>query len=349
MKKRILAFMLVLCLIFSLAACSGSVKTVKDLYKLKCLKDMPKEQSDATPLFWKVTAPNGEVAYLFGSIHVADSTYLRLSDQIMQAYIDCDALAVEFDLIKFSNNYNELIATSLIAMYTDGTNLDNHITKALADEYINYLKVNPEFLGSQGIYSTDSLRQYKPAYISGIPSSFALQSTGLSSEYGVDLLFLNMATEMKKEIVELETPAFQAGLLYDVPDVLGKLMIIEAMNISISDYAESTLELYEAWKDGDLDYFEQLLEDQIDLDGSGYTEEEALAYLEYIYNIYDARNIAMAEKIINNLTAKKSVFVVVGAAHMVGENGITTILAAQGYTVEMLSGNSISLAKTIAA
>jgi uncharacterized protein YbaP (TraB family) len=59
---------------------------------------------------------------------------------------------------------------------------------------------------------------------------------------------------------------------------------------------------------------------------------------EYYQAILKDRNVAMLEKIEGYLEdkSKETYFVVVGAAHMVGEDGIVTRLKEKGYTVTRL-------------
>lgn len=344
MKKRILTFLLCIIIVFTITACSNKVISIEDLYNLECLKNAPKDRSDATPLLWKVTASNGGVVYLFGSIHIADSSYLRLSDFIMQAYLDCDALAVELDIIDLDNDYAKSLEMAVMAMYLDGTNLDNHITKELADQYLDFLIDYPEFLNRLGVTidNIDILRNFKPGFLSGLPSSIAAEKSGLTSDYGIDMLFLKISKEIKKEIIEIETVAFQANLLYNVPDILGKMMIEDALTFSLEDAKEDLNSLYNAWKYGDLDYFESMIDAMNDINEGLFTEGEFTAYKNYILAMYDNRNFVMADAAESYLSIKKSTFIVVGEAHMVGENGIVNILKDRGYTVELLSGNGLT-------
>ena len=52
--------------------------------------------------------------------------------------------------------------------------------------------------------------------------------------------------------------------------------------------------------------------------------------------LYDQRNRAMSDRIRGLLAGREIVMVAVGAGHMTGPTGITTLLAAKGYKVRRL-------------
>jgi uncharacterized protein len=53
--------------------------------------------------------------------------------------------------------------------------------------------------------------------------------------------------------------------------------------------------------------------------------------------ILDDRNVVMATKIEEYLKGKDPVFVVVGAAHIVGDKGVAKMLRNKGYKVEQVT------------
>lgn len=52
--------------------------------------------------------------------------------------------------------------------------------------------------------------------------------------------------------------------------------------------------------------------------------------------LLDDRNVAMTGKMDEYLKGKEQVFVVVGAAHLIGENGIAKQLRDKGYKVDQV-------------
>jgi uncharacterized protein YbaP (TraB family) len=68
----------------------------------------------------------------------------------------------------------------------------------------------------------------------------------------------------------------------------------------------------------------------------GLSEAEAALMEEYNAKMLTERNIAMAEFARTQLLSGDTVFMAVGAAHMVGEDGIVSLLREMGYTVEKI-------------
>ena len=59
--------------------------------------------------------------------------------------------------------------------------------------------------------------------------------------------------------------------------------------------------------------------------------------LQTVYRkLVDERNVTMAKKVDAYLKTQDTYFIVVGSAHLVGENGILNLLKKAGYTIEPL-------------
>ena len=81
-----------------------------------------------------------------------------------------------------------------------------------------------------------------------------------------------------------------------------------------------------AYVAGDPNALQKVLDEQDDV-GSKSLEKKLL----------DDRNIAMTGKMDEYLKGRESVFVVVGAAHIIGDKGIAKQLRDKGYKVEQLT------------
>ena len=68
----------------------------ESIYNLSMYDSLPSDDADIDPLFWEVEGEKGNKVYFFGSIHVADDSAYRFNETIMDAFIEADALAVEF-------------------------------------------------------------------------------------------------------------------------------------------------------------------------------------------------------------------------------------------------------------
>jgi uncharacterized protein YbaP (TraB family) len=87
-----------------------------------------------------------------------------------------------------------------------------------------------------------------------------------------------------------------------------------------------TLRLYDAWRLGDLAWIERYTT-------WGNDDPQLRRFYE---RVFLARNRSMAQRIDELLREPRVWFVVVGAGHMVGEEGIPALLAARGHRVSRI-------------
>ena len=133
--------------------------------------------------------------------------------------------------------------------------------------------------------------------------------------------FLSKA-EGKKRIAELESVDFQINLLSGLSDSEQEAFLLSTMRES-KTLGQEVYELVRAWKSGDTQTIESLLEKS---GGGGMSSvNEKILY---------GRNRHMASRIEDYLRTKETYFVIVGAGHLVGDRGIIEILKRKGYAVE---------------
>lgn len=261
---------------------------------------------------WK-TQKGGNTVYLLGSIHVANSAMYPLRPAIQQAFDQSDYLVVEADITKSNDPEVQKLVVSM-GSYTDGTTLKDHIS---AD---TYSKLN-EILVENGVQS-GALDNFKPWSVSSTIDYLKMLQSDYQGDLGIDLFFLNQALEKKLPIVELESITFQLKMLDNFSAALQEEMLLQ----SIAAYGQEESgvdQLSEMWVTGDE---EQLLAIINDTAGNEELNKAMLT----------DRNNGMVDKINGYLngTDNKTYFVVVGAAHMIGESGIVTQLEKQGLAVE---------------
>ena len=91
-------------------------------------------------------------------------------------------------------------------------------------------------------------------------------------------------------------------------------------------------ELASAWAHGD----EQALNDLLDDDTAGLTAEEMVLYEEYNNAMITDRNERMTDFAENALIDGNELFICVGAAHVIGDDGMAQQLRERGYRVEIV-------------
>ncbi|MFC2002993.1 TraB/GumN family protein [Chloroflexota bacterium] len=251
-----------------------------------------------------------------GSIHVAGPDIYPMDSSIEDAFAQADSLVVEVDITKVDEERSvQLIVEH--GLYPQGKTLQNGLPEEL------YAQLAEQFaqLGSD----IATLDMFRPWVVSVILEQLQLEEFGYLPEYGIDLHFLNKAAETDKDIIELETADFQSVLIASFPDELMILLLKENAKNPLSQ--DEATQLFSVWEDGDSAEMEAILFEAL-------IEEPALT--PFYEKMIDERNFNMAEQIEEFFTDDETYFVVVGAGHLVGENGLINILDERGYVIEQL-------------
>ncbi len=251
--------------------------------------------------------------YLLGTIHIGDSRLLGLTDKIWNAYNNSDAIAFELDITTIPADAGE----ELIYL-PEGDDLANYLT----EEQFHKLE---EFC-TKRFLPIELLRTFNLAGIYSLLEQLAYLELGFLPNNGVDKQLLDKAHEDNKEIIELETYEFQSNLLYAFKDEYYIKQI------------ESTLDNYSASKGSVVLLYNTYLTGNSWLFKSLFGDSESADELEEEYNqkMLIDRNIHMADKAEVFLKENKKVMVAVGAAHVVGKDGLIDLLRERGYQVSLV-------------
>lgn len=271
---------------------------------------------------WKVQKDN-KIVYLLGSIHVGDVNLYPLRDEINDAFDQSEVLVTEIDL---SKEYGEELEDELVKLiyYTDKTLLKDHVspaTYAKIAKFANEVELDMDEVDVMQVWFINYL-------ISTYYNSYGSQ---LDAFYGIDLHFTFKAYNKGIANWELESVMDQYKMLQGFSPALQEEMLVAELNAFYNDdegnedvFTEK--ELMQMWKDGNIAQLEQLV-------------HETKSFSQEYYNgLVKNRNIGMVKKIEQYLNSdnEKVFFVIAGALHMVGPDGIVTLLEQQGYTVEKL-------------
>ena len=272
-------------------------------------------EQNGSHFLWRVDFGNARV-YLLGSIHLLDQSMYPLPPVMEEAFAESSALVLEADA---GGEPNELGAKlQEAATYTDGLNLEAHL------EPEDFARLEKS-LRKYGI-DIASLQLFRPWFASMVVGVSALMQMGFLPQYGIDMHFLEQAHLAGKPVLELESMEYQVQLfskLSDQDQVLLLRETLEELDLLRGEFAE----VVSAWRNGDIRALEAFGEEP----SKKYPELDKLDRV-----LVDERNAAMAEKIAGFLKTDRSYFVVVGAAHLVGERGIVALLRNRGYAVNQL-------------
>ena len=264
---------------------------------------------------WQVDSPTGR-AYLLGSIHVLDQRVYPLAPVIEEAFAASHVLVLEADV--FDTPREELVQSVMAyATYEPGQTLKNQLSES------DYVALTGALLEA-GI-PIDSVQQYRPWFVSLMVDQALESRLGLRPEYGLDAYFQSKASG-QKAIEELESVEAQVQMLAGFSDQEQVLMMSSAME-DLEHAAEEFDEMVQIWQRGDIRAMEEQQRKEIQEDPG----------FEPIWKVMiDERNLVMADRIVTFMETNKRYFIVVGAAHLVGPQGLVALLRQRGYTVQQL-------------
>ena len=293
-------------------------------------------ETKATPLFYKVTDKKGRTLWLLGTIHVGDNRTGFLPQEIYDAFLSSDSLAVEFDTIAFQQQaVSDPLLKSQLAnayYYTDGSVTAQHLDAQL------YEKAYALILASGS--NSMEIPKMKPILWESLLETFYLTQDGaLTSQQGMDTRLLLLAREQEKTIQNIESGLSQMQMLTGFSDDLQAMLLRQTANTTLVQYCEAICQLYEAWCRGD----EAAILAAINDDTSTMTEEELALYSEYNKAMVTNRNASMLKAAKDYVKSGKTTFFAVGLAHLLGEDGLVAKLQSAGYTVEQVTYNSLAV------
>lgn len=288
-------------------------------------------------IFFKITAPNGEVSYLFGVLHKGDTEDVTLPLEVKKAFEQATNCVFEADTVSFMNNpmitstlalgWQKAQAQYLFRIPQDYISSVKRNCKKTLDKQ---MKENPE-LSILLDMMMDSMVQLPPI-------QFAQQMMAGDAEpvdrakvnNGLDIQLMKYATFKNKKTVYLESPEEQLTTGYGY-----KFNILE--QIELYRFVESELikgrkfsgmkELEHAYHQQDIQKLQDMLRIFPD------TMDVPKPVRRYFDELSVERDIIMAERMKPNLD-NGNAFVAVGACHL---KGITDKLQMEGYTVEAVS------------
>ncbi len=260
---------------------------------------------------WKVEGEAGGVAYLLGSLHVLTPEWYPLSATINQAFAESKTLVEEIDLDEAADP-TLMMAALAKAMLTGGKTLD----QIVAPE--TYAEVERR-AGKSGLPMA-ALQRMKPWLVAITLMAPMLQTAGFKPELGVDRHFFDRAKASGMKRRGLETLAYQLDRFDQLSPRLQEDLLkttMEELDIAVAGVTE----MAQAWASGNVASMEKL----------------TLAALQESPELYKRllleRNANWVPHVENCLTEKAGCFIVVGAAHLVGSDGLPVLLAKKGYKV----------------
>ncbi|MFN4321277.1 MAG: TraB/GumN family protein [Aeromonas media] len=266
----------------------------------------------ADPAFYRISKGN-EQHWLLGSIHAGKPSLYPLPDPIERAWQQSHALVMEVDMTHISQaQWQEMGA---ITRLVDGKTLKDHLPM---DLYRRTLIA----AGQNGL-NESMLAPLRPWFAAITLTQAALERTGYRGEFGVDQHFAKRANDGGKPIVGLETLLEQLGYLASVGD--NQTLMLESTLDELPDLEKGFAEVMKAWQDGDQATLINLLKEEM-------APPKLQAWLEQTLLAERNRNWVKRWPGLPNES-----FIVVGALHLYGEQGLLALLEQQGWRITPLT------------
>ncbi|MDE3182132.1 MAG: TraB/GumN family protein [Bacteroidota bacterium] len=267
------------------------------------------KQNNGNTLLWEVSG-NGlqKPSFIFGTFHLLCKQDIHFSDQLKKAVGFSNEIYMELDMDDPSTMLSGMLYmnmrgdTTLADLYTDKeyTRLKNYFSDTLKMPLALLQKAKPYFLVAL-LYP---------------------RMMNCSSPAGVEEELVKLAKEDKKEIQGLETMQFQASVFDSIPykwQAKELMKNIDSFSVNKEEF-NTMLGFYENQQ---MDSIKTML---------GKSEFGSDKYDDFLLK---DRNKKWVTKL-DTIMKKESVFVAVGAGHLVGDNGLISLLRKQGYKVEPL-------------
>jgi hypothetical protein len=247
-----------------------------------------------------------------GSVHVLTSADSWINEPIKTAFTGSQCLALEIDLATIPAAEIGAALQQAGRYPADQGGLEQHVsdeTYARFRDAAAKLAISPE-----------SLDRFKPWLVGLVLDSLISRTLGYYDQYGVDVYFMNHAKASGLPIVGLETLEDQVKVLSENDGLTDD----EALS-DVLDTLQKTPSLIKvlagAWRDGDMATIEKKV------------AEEFADMPEDYDRLIAQRNKHWLPELEKMLNTGRNCFIVVGAAHLVGDASVLKLLRQAGYTV----------------
>ena len=263
-------------------------------------------------ILWQVQSSQNTV-YLAGSIHVLQKHQYPLHHVFDDAFNKSSRVMFEVDLDRLSSPLAQMNMLRK-GLFSNGETLSTELSPeiyATAKENVTKRGLNIE-----------DFHRMKPWMVATTIMTVELQRLGFESAFGMDRHFFEKAQAAGKDIQGLETVEFQLDLFDTLPLSIQEQFLLQTLE-DLNTLDTQVSKIVKAWKHGDAQELETSL--------VGLGE-----YPELNQVLVVNRNKDWLPHIEQALQEKEPVFIVVGALHLLGKEGLIASLKEKGYLVQQL-------------
>ncbi|WP_053980398.1 TraB/GumN family protein [Marinagarivorans algicola] len=282
-------------------------------------------QAQADAMVWRVSNEHGEL-YLGGTIHMLRPSDYPLKPEYDIAFKDSDTLVFETDInaaMDMGFQQQMMMQMSL----PPGKTLQDILSPK------TYTRLST-FAAERGL-PIDMLQSFKPALVAVTLTQLELQKLGITATNGIESYFSGLAKTHNKSVSSLETPDEQIAIMAS----MGEGYEDDFINGSLDDFenlAQEFKHLINAWKEGDVSTINEKM-----------TTMMKDRFPQMYNNLLVKRNFNWIKEIDRLIKTPDKEFILVGAAHLAGNDSVQNLLKAQGYTIEKVTPTSKSKSPNI--
>jgi uncharacterized protein len=262
---------------------------------------------------WSVLGTSTTIT-LVGSIHVGFEGLYPLPEPVERAFSESTTLAMELAL---DQEPPEQVAAPMIkgAALPSGQTLHDCLSEKAWLRYQEFVAEHHD----QGVF----FNRFRPWFVAVFLSGEQSALDGYDPDKGLDMYFFKKRGT--RRVIGVEKAEDHVRALSGLPGETQELMLLEqldAMNVNEDELAT----VVKLWKAGDADGLAREM----------FSEFDNPQYL----TVYDAliakRNERMTKQVEGWLAGKERMFVVLGAGHFVGKDGIVARLQHDGWVPQRL-------------
>ena len=263
---------------------------------------------------------NGNVAYIFGSMHAGNPDWFPLADVVEAAMRRADVFAFEFDLTQA----DMLPAPVQYLLLPDGQTLIDFLPHDVYETFIANLS-------TFDFFDYELMNTLSPLALTQAASSEVMMELGVQAEYSVDFYVLNFAMQNGFPIIGLNSLQSEASIFFSLPDYVQIAVAENFQNKAAAFEAEEEQLIIDMYEAQDLAGF-------LDLRLAMAEPDDAFSVHFLRYGIHGRCHIFAAEigRLLTETAEPTTFFITVGLLHIIGgdlDTNVLSLLSGAGFEV----------------
>lgn len=269
--------------------------------------------SHAGPLVWQVSKGDHHL-YIGGTIHVLAKADWPIPTAYDRAYANSSVLVFETGL-------GQMSTPEAGRKLMQAVRFEPPLTLASVLDASTYAALK-QYFEQRGV-PMEGIKTLKPGMVSIMITMMELKRLNQVGE-GVDMHYYSRAMQDKRLVEKLEDVETQIRFIAEMGQGQENELIRQTL-AEVKELPSTMTEMKGVWRSGDGERLDRLM-------NAPLRDEAPDIYR----SLMQERNEAWLPKIVAMLRSKEVEFILVGAAHLVGEDGVITQLARRGYRVRQL-------------